>query len=112
MKLVVFAHTPPPFHGQSYMVKLMLDGLREIADVAETNLRIFHVDAKLSSNLEAIGRFQWSKLLLILKYCAQAYFHRFIKGAESLYYVPAPGLRAAVYRDWIVMFLCRPIFKK
>jgi hypothetical protein len=26
MKLLVFAHTPPPHHGQSYMVKLMLDG--------------------------------------------------------------------------------------
>ena len=26
MKLLVFAHTPPPHHGQSYMVQLMLDG--------------------------------------------------------------------------------------
>src|SRR5882757_2164849 len=26
MKLLVFAHTPPPHHGQSYMVKLMLEG--------------------------------------------------------------------------------------
>ena len=24
MKLLVFAHTPPPHHGQSYMVELML----------------------------------------------------------------------------------------
>src|SRR5277367_6153920 len=26
MKLVVFAHTPPPHRGQSYMVQLMLEG--------------------------------------------------------------------------------------
>ena len=26
MKLLVFAHTPPPHHGQSYMVQLMLEG--------------------------------------------------------------------------------------
>jgi hypothetical protein len=26
MKVVVFAHTPPPHHGQSYMVQLMLEG--------------------------------------------------------------------------------------
>lgn len=25
MKLLVFAHVPPPQHGQHYMVKLMLD---------------------------------------------------------------------------------------
>ncbi len=25
MKLLVFAHTPPPHHGQSYMVQLMLN---------------------------------------------------------------------------------------
>jgi glycosyltransferase involved in cell wall biosynthesis len=113
MKVVVFAHTPPPFHGQSYMVKLMLDGLRELGKTNPTcRLQLFHVDTKLSSNLEAIGEFQWSKLVLLLKYCAQAYFCRFAHGADTLYYVPAPGLRAALYRDWIVMFFCRPIFKK
>jgi glycosyltransferase involved in cell wall biosynthesis len=109
MKLVVFAHTPPPFHGQSYMVELMIDGLRRSS---ESGVQLFHVDSKLSPNLEAIAKFKWSKLFLILKYCAQAYFHRFAHGADHLYYVPAPGLRAALYRDWIVMFLCRPIFKK
>jgi glycosyltransferase involved in cell wall biosynthesis len=113
MKVVVFAHTPPPFHGQSYMVKLMLDGLRELGGSNPTcRLQLFHVNTKLSSNLEAIGEFQWSKLVLLLKYCAQAYFCRFAHGADTLYYVPAPGLRAALYRDWIVMFFCRPIFKK
>src|SRR6202030_870674 len=113
MKVVVFAHTPPPFHGQSYMVKLMLDGLRELGKTNPTcRLHLFHVNTKLSSNLEAIGEFQWSKLVLLLKYCAQAYFCRFAHSADTLYYVPAPGLRAALYRDWIVMFFCRPIFKK
>jgi glycosyltransferase involved in cell wall biosynthesis len=108
MKLVVFAHTPPPFHGQSYMVKLLLDGVRESVPA----LQVFHVDAKLSLNLEAIGKIRWLKLFLILKYCAQAYFHRIVHGADHLYYVPAPGLRVALYRDWIVMALCRPIFGK
>src|ERR1051326_1935752 len=85
MKVVVFAHTPPPFHGQSYMVKLLLEGLRRtVADTPPT-LRVYQVDAKLSSNLEAIGKFQWSKLFLILKYCAQAYWHRFVHGADTLY---------------------------
>ena len=96
------------------MVKLMLDGLRDISAKGDSNrdLQLFHVDAKLSSNLEEIGKFQWAKVFLLLKYCAAAYFHRFAHRADTLYYVPAPGLRAALYRDWIVMFFCRPIFKK
>ena len=27
MRIVLFAHTPPPHHGQSQMVQLMLNGL-------------------------------------------------------------------------------------
>jgi len=113
MKVVVFAHTPPPFHGQSYMVKLMLDGFRESEKRDQArHLQLFHVDAKLSSNLEAVGKFQWSKVFLLLKYCARAYFYRFVHRAEIFYYIPAPGTRNALYRDWIVMFFCRPVFKK
>lgn len=115
MKLVVFAHTPPPFHGQSYMVKLMLDGFqvgtRDKQDRAR-QLEIFHVDSKLSTNLEAIGKFSFTKLVRLLSYCAEAYFHRIVHKADHFYYVPAPGLRAPLYRDWLVMFLCRPIFRR
>ena len=94
------------------MVKLLLDGLRSEVDGMESSLQVFHVDAKLSSNLEAIGKFQLGKFFRLLGYCAQAYFYRFVNRADTFYYVPAPGLRAAVYRDWIVMFFCRPVFKK
>ena len=31
---------------------------------------------------------------------------------HNFYYVPAPGKPVALYRDWLVMFLCRPFFKK
>ena len=30
---------------------------------------------------------------------------------KIFYYVPAPGKRVALYRDWLVMLLCRPFFK-
>jgi len=32
MKLLVFAPQPPPHHGQSYMVKLMLDASEATAE--------------------------------------------------------------------------------
>lgn len=131
MKLLVFAHTPPPHHGQSYMVKLMLDGLggdcrrRSKAEGRNSNadpasaiphpepppIHCYHVNAQVSDNMEDIGTFRFGKLILILRYCIEAIWCRFRYGVRAFYYVPAPGKRAALYRDWIVMLICRPFFK-
>ena len=45
MRVLVFAHVPPPFHGQSYMVKLMLDldtpaTPRVLADLVEREILV------------------------------------------------------------------------
>jgi glycosyltransferase involved in cell wall biosynthesis len=118
MKLLVFAHTPPPHHGQSFMVKLMLEGFggdrRKVPGGPPTSafgVECYHVNACLSKGLHEIGGFQPRKLSLLVKYCAQAIWCRFRYGVTHLYYVPAPGQRAALYRDWLVMLACRPFFK-
>lgn len=116
MKLVVFAHTPPPHHGQSYMVQLMLNsfgGDIRRADPKATRphgIECYHVNARFSKTLEDVGEFQGVKILLIFWYCLQAIWLRFRYGVKNLYYVPAPGKRVALYRDWLVMLLCRPFF--
>ena len=106
MKLLVFAHKPPPHHGQSYMVQLLLDGLKD------STMEVYHVDARLSDDVEDIGRMRWTKLLVLLKYCFQAIWLRITQGVNYFYYVPANGNRAPLYRDWIVMLLCRPFFTR
>jgi glycosyltransferase involved in cell wall biosynthesis len=124
MKLLVFAHTPPPHHGQSYMVKLMLEGFggdrrkRAHADHAGTalapaaqDIECYHVNARVSRDLEDIGNLRFGKLLLVLGYCLQAIWCRFRYGVKNFYYIPAPGKRSALYRDWIVLLICRPFFK-
>lgn len=116
MKLVVFAHTPPPHHGQSYMVQLMLEGFggdaRQRAGLPPPlGIACYHVNAQFSRSLEEVGEFQGMKILLIFWFCLQAVWLRFRHGATTFYYVPAPGKRMALYRDWLVMFLCRPFFK-
>ncbi|HTD88545.1 MAG TPA: hypothetical protein VK850_18370, partial [Candidatus Binatia bacterium] len=106
MKLLVFAHKPPPHHGQSYMVQLLLDGLKGSA------IRVYHVNARLSDDLEDIGRMRWLKVFALFRYCLQAIWLRVTQGVNYFYYVPASGHRAPLYRDWIVMLLCRPFFKR
>jgi glycosyltransferase involved in cell wall biosynthesis len=118
MKLLVFAHTPPPHHGQSYMVKLMLDGFggdcrrKKQKSPDAFGIECYHVNARYSKTLEDVGEFQGTKIFLVLFYCLQALWCRFRHGVTNFYYVPAPGKSVAVYRDWLVMFICRPFFKK
>jgi glycosyltransferase involved in cell wall biosynthesis len=120
MKLLVFAHVPPPYHGQSYAVKLMLESFggnrRNPAPADATQDRFgiecYHVNARFSKTLEDIGEFQGWKIFLILFYCLQAVWCRFRHGVDVFYYVPAPGKSVALYRDWLVMLVCRPFFKK
>ena len=118
MKLLVFAHTPPPHHGQSYMVKLMLDGFGgdwrggKPGPPGAFGIECYHVNARYSRALEDVGEFQGGKIFLILLFCLQAIWCRYRHGVTTLYYVPAPGKAVAVYRDWLVMLICRPFFKK
>ena len=117
MKLLVFAHTPPPHHGQSYMVKLMLDHFGGDARAADhsaegSEVHCYHVNSRYSEDLEDIGSFRLGKVALMLRYCAEAIWCRVRYGVRVFYYVPAPGKRAALYRDWMVMLICRPFFRQ
>lgn len=93
------------------MVKLMWDGFRSEKPSPEAIL-CWHVDARFSKGVEDIGGFRPLKALLVMLYCLQAVRLRFVHGITHFYYVPAPGMRLPVLRDWVVMILCRPFFKK
>ena len=78
MKLLVFAHVPPPYHGQSYEVERLLNGFG--GNHRERNRRAtngppnpfgvecYHVNARYSKTLEDVGEFQGTKIFLILFY--------------------------------------------
>lgn len=106
MKLLVLAQTPPPVHGQSLMVRTLVDGL------PGCGVAVHHVNLALSRDAADIGRWRWGKVPAVLAACLQAVVGRFGRGCDTLYYVPAPGKRGALYRDWTVMLLCRPFFKR
>lgn len=131
-KLLVFAHTPPPHHGQSYMVQLMLDAFggdtrrrrkseirnlkpcpnRSALELNGSEIECYHINARMSDDMEDIGGIRPGKILRLLKYCAQAVGYRFRYGVTTLYYVPAPAKKSAIVRDWLVMLLVRPFFRR
>lgn len=121
MKLLVFAHTPPPVHGQSLMVQAMVEGLGRplpsagasgAPEPGSRGITLYHVNARLSAGLEDVGTVRGGKLGRLLRYCLRAVWLRFRHGIDNFYYVPAPAARAPLYRDWIVLALCRPFFRR
>jgi len=72
----------------------------------------YHVNARLSRDVRDIGQFRGGKLFSLFKFCFQAVWCRFRYGVTNFYYIPAPGKFTSVYRDWVVISLCRPFFKK
>lgn len=106
MKLLILAQVPPPLHGQSLMVRTAVEGLPGLG------IEVVHVDLRLSRSAADIGNWRPGKELAILDACFQAIVARFSEGCDTLYYVPAPAKRGALYRDWLVMALCRPFFRR
>jgi glycosyltransferase involved in cell wall biosynthesis len=107
MKLLVLAQTPPPLHGQSVMVRTLLEGLAN-----RPEFELHHVNLPLSRDAADIGRIRPGKLRTLLQACRRARQLATVHGIDALYYVPAPGKRGALYRDWIAMGLARPAFRR
>lgn len=106
MKLLILAQTPPPLHGQSLMVETAVRGL------PEHGIEVCHVNLRLSRDHADIGGWRPGKLLALLDACFHTIVARFTENCDTLYYVPAPAKRGALYRDWLVMALCRPFFRR
>jgi len=116
MKVLIFAHTPPPHHGQSYMVQLLVEGFggdcRGRKGPFSRDVQLYHINARLSDSLHDLGGIHLCKILRLLWYCLEAIWCRFRYGVDILYYVPAPSKKSAIFRDWVVMACVRPWFRK
>ena len=115
IKLLVFAHLPPLCNGQSSVVRLMLDGFggdrRKHKSPNPSGIECYHVNAPPSKTPGDNGASSPGGVVALLFFCLQAIWCRFRYGVTHFYYVPSPGNRAALYRDWLVMLVCRPFFK-
>jgi glycosyltransferase involved in cell wall biosynthesis len=120
-RVLIYAQAPPPVHGQSVMVGHLLDGLR-MTGQADLNaspaanpgasIAYVHVNPQISSDLADIGRWRPGKIFGVLGFVLKAIVARFRHGLDTFYFVPAPPKRGAIYRDWVVLLLCRPFFRR
>lgn len=87
------------------MVRTLVEGLPALGIAAH------HVNFLLSHDAADIGRWRPGKIWAAFSCAGRAITARFRYGCDTLYYVPAPAKRGALYRDWLVMALTRPFFK-
>ena len=107
MKLLVFAHVPPPHHGQSQMVQYLVEGFRRRP---ELGIEVYHVDTRLSEDLKDVGSARGGKLPRLLRYCREARRLGRQQGVRAIYYVPSPPRRTPLYRDWLALMRLRGRF--
>ena len=108
MKICVFAHVPPPMHGQAYMTQLLLQVLQEWRSKDSDAPEVFHVDTRVSRQAQEIGGMQPGKLLRLSGYIFQAVWARIWGRCTHLYYIPAPAKKSAILRDLLVLSVLRP----
>ena len=105
MKLLVLAQTPSPLHGQSLMVRALVAGL------PSERITIVHVNLPLSRDGADVGRVRPGKIATACAAACRAIIQGRRQRCDTLYYVPAPAKRGALYRDWLILLLCRPWFR-
>lgn len=88
------------------MVQTLVEGLPSVAP----QIILHHINPRLSRDTSDIGRWRFGKFFALLAACSHALAVRTHRGPMPFYYVPAPGKRSALYRDFLVMLLCRPFF--
>ena len=90
-RVLIYAQVPPPLHGQSVMVQLLVDGLRETGqtDLAyETGkgaIAYVHINPQLSHDLADIGRWRPGKILSVFKFVFEAIQAKFRYKLDTLY---------------------------
>jgi glycosyltransferase involved in cell wall biosynthesis len=103
MKLLILAQSGPPHHGQSRAVQTLVRALS-----SDRNFELKHINLELSRNSADIGRWRLGKIYTTIGTGLKGLWVLLTTGSCWLYYVPAPAKRSALYRDWIILLLCRP----
>lgn len=103
-KILIVGQTPPPFGGQAVMIE-------HLVNCKYPNIRLYHVRMNFSRGMKDMGKFQLYKVWHLLCVIIKIYYIRLIKQANILYYPPS-GPNSAVYRDMMILFPTRWMFKK
>jgi glycosyltransferase involved in cell wall biosynthesis len=82
------------------------------AQAGAAPVSFYHINPQLSQGLADIGRWSMRKISAVFGHVWRALAARFRYDLSVLYFVPGQPKREAIYRDAVVLLLCRPFFSK
>jgi glycosyltransferase involved in cell wall biosynthesis len=104
-RILLVGQTPPPYGGQAIMIDYMLK-----ADYRD--IKFYHVRMFFSKEMDERGKISFYKIIHIFSIIFQVYYIKFKYHTDILYYPPSNLPRICVYRDAIILFFIRFLFKK
>lgn len=104
IRVLVVGQTPPPFHGQAVMIKLLVEGNYR-------DIEIIYVPTNFSRDLEGSGKFQLLKLWGLVRVVVNVYGAALRRRPSVLYYPTSGGGLMPVAKDIFNLGLTRWLFK-
>ena len=105
IRVLVVGQTPPPFHGQSIMIQMLVDGPLDGVDV-------WHLRMAFSDNMDQVGRFQIGKVFHLIYLIFSVFWLRIRYRIQVLYFPPAGPDRIPLIRDTLFLLSTRWLFRK
>jgi glycosyltransferase involved in cell wall biosynthesis len=104
-RILVVGQTPPPVHGQSVMLAMLLEA-------PFTQVQLHHVRMAFSKSLDEVGQFRLTKFFHLFSVIAHICFARIWHGVDILYYPPSGPNRIPMWRDIVILNCTRWMFRK
>jgi len=101
-KLIIVGQIPPPYHGQSVMIKAMADGL-------DGRVECEVVPMRFSREVDENGDFGVRKVIHLVQLTVQVVRLLIKYPGSVLYYPPAPPKWGTILRDCIFLACTRPL---
>lgn len=103
--ILVVGQTPPPFHGQATMIKVLLQMNAE-------DVKLVHVRMNFSRDVNEIGIFRYHKLIDFARVFASILKCKLRYRPKVLYYPLSPTNTWATTRDILLLLTARWLFEK
>lgn len=87
------------------MIQALLDGKYE-------RIRLHHVRMVFSSDMDSVGKFAWSKILVLFITIARVWWARIRTRSSVLYYPPSGPNKVPVLRDIVLLCTTRWLFRR
>lgn len=104
LRVLVVGQTPPPTHGQSVMIRALLDASWQ-------RVELHHVRMEFSHSIEDVARVRLGKVVHLADVIARIVAAQRRLRCDLLYYPPAGPNRVPVYRDIAVLLATRHLFR-